>query len=332
MNKVDYRKAAFNRLYGNVMELVGAIYPAGYRDYYLKAIRGEYAPCFEKFKTWCDSRKEDEELIEYETSFLLEKDEEKEELSLLLRKPLRFFDYATMLVPQGGVLGKLDDDIGDYDEGRMFALTNSEGETIMNLNTGTPMYYFGCLATYYLECIFPDSYVAKLFAGTYRKPSDCIIYKQAEKAFRIIDVFNEIASRIATPNVGDAWLLGCKEGIIKPFYLYIGRNSNFGELLSQSRKRLYVSRINSIEKLLYVWGKIIREYNEDKPDEMKVTYPSKDELATCLVQETWPEPTKKQIRKPELKPGGFMFVEYKPYGKNSFVNYRGLLEGTRKPR
>lgn len=298
MNKMDYRKAAFNRLYRNVMDLVVACYPNDSDRNLMKNMRGEYAPCLVSFLEWCGSDLASEE-------------------ALIQSRPLAFFDYAMMLVPEKGGLGKLENMLVPYDP---------EIEERPGAAEYRKRYSIGCLAAHYLNQLLPGSFVAKKLSETFQ-PSHWMEMDEIEKrAFELIEMFVDIASKVATPHVDDAWSLACRKGIIRPYYQYV-----FSSCIKDNRenrvKRLYVSRISSIEKLLYVWGGVIREYNSDKSDEMKLEYPAKEELVSCLVQEDWSE-----FYGETLDPNVFLKVRYKLYRESSFAKYKGLLEGTREPR
>lgn len=315
MNKVDYRKAAFNRLYCNVMDLVVACYPNDSDRNLKKRMRGEYDRCLDSFFEWYGMEQAPEEvLIQY--------------------KPLVFFDYAMMLVPEKGVLGKLENMLVPYDP---------EIEERPGAAEYRKRYSMGCLAAHYLNQLLPGSFVAKNLSETFQ-PSHWMEMDEIEKrAFELIEMFVDIASKVATPHVDDAWSLACREGIIRPYYQRVFTSIIGGSIIAEAeanvhnRQRLYVSRISSIEKLLHVWGGVIREYNSDKPDEMKLEYPAKDELASCLVQEDWSEPdkpsgTQSKLPGREFDPQTFLKVKYKLYRESSFAKYKGLLEGTREPR
>lgn len=315
MNKVDYRKAAFNRLYRNVMNLVVACYPNDSDRNLMKNMRGEYAPCLVSFLEWCGSDLASEE-------------------ALIQSRPLAFFDYAMMLVPEEGALGKLESMLVSYDP----AIEERPGAAEYRKR-----YSMGCLAAYYLNQLLPGSFVAKKLSESFQPASWMKMDKIEEEAFKFIEKFVEISSRIATPHIDDAWNLACRKGIIRPYYQGVFTSSIVGSIITEAeanvhnRQRLYVSRISSIEKLLHVWGGLIREYNSDKPDEMKLEYPAKDELASCLVQEDWTEPdkpsgTQSKLPGREFDPQTFLKVKYKLYRESSFAKYKGLLEGTREPR
>lgn len=315
MNKMDYRKAAFNRLYRNVMDLVVACYPSDSDRNLMKNMRGEYAPCLVSFLEWCGSDLASEE-------------------ALIQSRPLAFFDYAMMLVPEEGVLGKLEKILVSYDP---------EIEERPGAAEYRKRYSMGCLAAHYLNQLLPGSFVAKKLSETFQ-PCPWMDMAQIEKnASEFIKMFTEISSRVATPHVDDAWSLACRKGIIRPYYQWVFTSTIVGSITAEGeanvhrRQRLYVSRISSIEKLLHVWGGVIREYNSDKPDEMKLEYPAKEELASCLVQEDWSEPdtpsgTQSKLPGREFNPQAFLKVKYKLYRESSFAKYKGLLEGTREPR
>lgn len=298
-------EAAFNRFYVNVMRLAQEVYQ-NESEFISKRMRGEYATCFEKFIRWCEAN-------------------HMSEVTLAQSRQLVFFDYAAMLISPDGALARLDKMIRDYAPNNDTAKVKSQ-------------YYMGCLAAKYLEIVLPESFIAKKLEDGFEPAYWMSQEKAEEKASSYIEIFNEIALGVATPHVDDAWGLACRKGIIRPSYIHLTYlkekepytlTSMLNSAEEDRYKQLYVSRIGSIERLLYIWGGFIREYNEDKPDEMKLEYPAKEELASCLVQECYIEANGYDEA---FDPEAFLKVRYKQYKTNSFINYRGLLEGTRKPR